>query len=118
MERPAIPPLRISLHSSSSSLSSSISSSALSSSSSSSSELVGVGGKGDVKELKVSLPISRLHGGKEEGEDGGRKERERYHKKHKKHKEKKRHDQETFVLYADHVRFHPRHPYIESLPTL
>jgi hypothetical protein len=22
------------------------------------------------------------------------------------------------VLYADHVRFHPRHPYVESLPTL
>ena len=22
------------------------------------------------------------------------------------------------VLYADHVRFHPRHPYIESLPTI
>ena len=49
-----------------------------------------------MKELKVSLPISRLHGGKEEGEDGGRKERERHHKKHKKHKERKRHDQDTF----------------------
>ena len=48
-----------------------------------------------MKELKVSLPISRLHGGREEGEDGGRKEKEKHHKKHKKHKDKKRHEHEA-----------------------
>ena len=108
VERPAIPPLRISLHpsTSSSSLSSSSSSpSALSSSSSSLRLAGGGGGEGEFKELKVSLPISRLQGGREEGGDGGRKEK--HHKKHKKHKEKRRHEHEPSggVKTLPHVEF-------------
>ena len=82
-DHPTIPPLRISLHSSTSS-------SRVASSAAVAEEL-----EQRLSELKVSIPLSSLRGAqRSDGEGGGEKGREKhYKKKHKKHK--KRHEEEV-----------------------
>ena len=82
-DHPTIPPLRISLHSSTSS-------SRVGSSAAVTEEL-----EQRLSELKVSIPLSSLRGAqRSDGEGGGEKGREKHRKKkHKKHK--KRHEQEV-----------------------
>ena len=90
VDRPAIPPLRISLHDP-----------ARLAAASSSAPGISEGGEGKVSELKVSIPLPRLQalqqgsGEKEGGREEGERREHHHKKKHKKHKDRGWHELEA-----------------------